>query len=588
MLLNILLFVVSLLGYYLAYRFFCDADEVFFPVVYISVMTVVTYLFGLLGFLKIGVLVAESTGLALLLLLLYKKRRKLSLKSVLAGFINPTSFLMLIGIVWAYVITRNVGLSHSDDYNHWYRICKAMSADNLYPWAADITFITYPPGTATWIYFFTRTFGFSVPNCFWAQTILNLSGCCTLFHAVSKVGGFKEKTVKMVMIAVASAFLCSLNLSTYTLVVDACLGIIAMAAAIYMLNADFTRRRSVVTVVVLLTFLNLIKISGVLFEIFVLFLYLLLRGRRSKITAKGILTGFVITVIPTVFAILYRIRNSHIYTNIDSSEQAISSERFLNILASRSNEEILLYTKTFIKALDPFRTLPQITVVYYCLLAVIILAFFKKDARNTLKKTFLYLVCTGVVYFAMLYLTYLLSMELWETLSLNSFYRYAGTLSIYFAGLTIYSFILRFNASGSRFYLKALAFSLLLVVIGQAFFGYGFLFGERQELYPELGFVTDTPWKALEACSEEVFEYNDESYYVIWDEQNLPGLLDRKITYVITSTYFRSCNVECEICDDIENAAGLGESVQELYDHVVIVGKTSRNDEKKLLYSIML
>lgn len=573
-----ILFAVSLIGYYWAYRFFFDADEAFFPVVYISAMTVVTYLFGLLGFLQAGVLATEVIGAVLLLLTLVMKRKKLTLKNVLDGFINPTSIVMLIGIVWAYVITRNVGLSHSDDYSHWYRICRAMSAENTYPSTPDIIFVTYPPGTATWIYFFTRTVGFSVPNCFWAQSILNLSGCCTLLHAVSKVSGFKEKAVKTAMIAVASAFLCSLNLSTYTLVVDACLGIIAVAAAIYMLNADLTRKRSVVMVILLLTFLNLIKISGVLFEIFVLFLCLLLRGKRSRITAKGFLTGFAVSVVPAVIGLLYRIRNSQVYTNIESSEQAISSDRYFSILASKSNEDILLYTKTFIKALDPFNALPQITVLYCCLLAVLLLALVKKDTRSTLGRIALNLVCSGVVYLAMLYLTYLLSMNLWETLSLNSFYRYAGTLSIYFAGLVIYYFILKINITESRFYLKALTFSFLLVVIGQVFFGYEFLFGKQQELYPELGFVTDTPWKALEACSEEVMVYNDESYYIIWDEQNLPGLLDRKIPNTISVTYFRSLNVESEICDDMGNAAGLAESAQELYDHVVIVGKTSRND----------
>lgn len=573
-----ILFAVSLIGYYWAYRFFCDADEAFFPVIYISAMTVVTYLSGLLGFLQAGVLAAEVTGVILLLLTLIMKREKLTLKNVLDGFINPTSIMMLIGIVWAYVITRNVGLSHSDDYNHWYRICRAMSVENSYPSTPDIRFTTYPPGTATWIYFFTRTDGFSVPNCFWAQSILNLSGCCALFHAVSKASAFKEKAVKMVMIAVTSAFLCSLNLSTYTLVVDTCLGIIAVAAAIYMLNADFTRKRSVVTVIVLLTFLNLIKISGVLFEIFVLFLYLLLRGRRSRITVKGALTGFAVSVVPAVIAILYRIRNSQVYTNIGSSEQAISLERFISIFASKSNEDISLYTMTFIKALDPINALPQIAVLYYCLFAVLVLALFKKDARNTLKKIALYMVCSGVVYLAMLYLTYLLSMKLWEALRLNSFYRYAGTLSIYFAGLILYYFVLIINSSGSHFGLKALTFSSLLVVVGQVMFGYGFLFDGKQELYPEIGYVTDTPWKALESCAEEGMVYNEESYYVVWDAQNLPGLIESVNAKGLAATYFRSRNVDVEICDEIESAEDLAQSAQELYDHVVIVGKTSRND----------
>jgi len=576
--LSIVLFPLSLLGYYSVYRFWFDTEEEFFPIIYISAIAVVTYLFGLIGFLRAGALAAEVTGLILLTYILLNKKGKLTLQKLLRSFINPTSLVMLIGIVWAYVITRNVGLSNPDDYSHWYRICRAMWVDNTYPMTPDIEFATYPPGTATWVYYFTCIFGFSIPNCFWAQSILNLSGCCTLFHVLSKVSNNKEKVIKTVLISVASVFLCSLDLSTYTLEVDASVGLVTLAAAIYMLNADFSRRNVVATAVILLSFLDTIKVSGLVFELLLLLLLWFFKVRKLRCTVKGVLTGFIISVVPVVVTLLYRIRNSHYYPDIASSTHAISLARYMNVFASRTNEDIRLYSKNFIMTLNPMNALPQTIVLYVCLLAFIILAIIKADSRKLFLKIVLYITCSWLIYWAVLYLTYLFSMSLWEALRLNCLYRYVGSLAIYLSGLTLYYIIRSINGYGKYFYPKALALVTLLVVLGQVLFGYGYLFEGKQELYPELDYVTDTPWKALKSCAEEGMVYSDDSYYVIWDEQNLPGRLERLIPDRLSTTYFRSENVEVVICDGVEDAERLEALAQGLYDHIVIVGKTSRND----------
>ena len=56
---------------------------------------------------------------------------------------------MAIGIIWIFVITADLGVSHPDDFSHWFKICRIMHFESAYPSTPDLNFSTYPPATAT-------------------------------------------------------------------------------------------------------------------------------------------------------------------------------------------------------------------------------------------------------------------------------------------------------------------------------------------------------------------------------------------------------------------------------------------------------
>ena len=209
-------FILSLAGCFLGYGVFVRRGSAFFPLTYISAVVITLYVFGLAGILKAGLYAVLAAGIVLIPFAICKnKNRALQvLKDVLT---DPSLYFMIAGTVWIYIITKGVSVSHADDFSHWYRICKMMHFENAYPTKPDMSFTTYAPGTATWIWFITSITGFSPDKCFFAHSLINLSALNAFFSLCRTKNGNKvkvsDKAAVFIFTAIMSVSLCSMDVN---------------------------------------------------------------------------------------------------------------------------------------------------------------------------------------------------------------------------------------------------------------------------------------------------------------------------------------------------------------------------------------
>jgi len=164
--------LLSMLGFAMLYQR-RHLPLCFFPITAASGMTLVVYLAGLAGFLKLGSYAVVLLGLLLLI-------RYFDMKKIAAFFSDWSIWFVIVSVVWLYVITRGTMLADYDEGTHWYRICKSMHYEGAFPSTPDIFFFTYMPGCQTWIYLLTRFIGFSIPNLCFAHNTLNILYCNTI------------------------------------------------------------------------------------------------------------------------------------------------------------------------------------------------------------------------------------------------------------------------------------------------------------------------------------------------------------------------------------------------------------------------
>ena len=350
--------------------------------------------------------------------------------------LDPAVIFLIIGTVWIRFITVSRGLSNPDDFSHWFRMCKVMFYDNSYPVTPEIGFSTYPPGTATWIYIVTKSFGFSIANSFTAQAVINMASVSTLFVVVSECKDRLKKVLISVGAAVTFVLLTSVAVSTLSLAVDGTLGMVALASLVFIYETEFKEKKDNMFLMLILFFLVIVKFSGLFFAVAALSLFLLLK--------KGSRLSFVLcAAVPLALSILYRIRNSFIYTDINTSRQASSVERFTALLHDKSPDLIWSVLKNvFVQSVSFMSGYPQITLVWAAFLGFVLLIILekKKEAKFWLK----YLFIIYWIYVLFMFLMYVFSMSVEEAEGLGSFYRYMGTIAILIGGIFCYYLLKKF------------------------------------------------------------------------------------------------------------------------------------------------
>ena len=569
-----ILTVLSFAGFYLSYRIFIKDNPALFPILFIAGASVFSYVFGLVGLLKAGYFIVIAAGIMLIPLAIFK-HIKAGNKNIFKLFMEPSLLFLLTGFIWAFVITRNVGLSHPDDFSHWYKICKVLHGDNAFPTNIDIRFTTYTPGTATWIYFFTNAAGFSVPNCLWAQSLINLACCCSFFSLIPPKKPVLTKALMFAGISACSVLLCSIDVSTYSLLVDCTLPLIALASVFYLYDHGFKLDRiSIPLLVIILAFMELTKFSGLIFELFILILYLF------KAQKKNLLPALAVFVLPVVITLLYRVRNSFIYANINVSNQAVSLERYSQLFSQKSSESVTnTIVNVFSMALNPAGAYAQVTIVWIIFAVLIILMLLKK-----LKKTggngitdysgiFKYSFLVYLIYVFFLTLTYLFSMNAYEAEILSCCYRYMGSIAVFITGFFSYHIMRNLTLYEDKLMpAKMAGYIVMTIIFGHMMFGYNYIYEGRQQYSPFENFTDSTPWNKISEYADEKMEFTDARYLVIWDESYLAdsNYLPFQIDYVAGS-YLRSVKITTIMMSEMDDNKDLINEYND--DQIIIVGE---------------
>lgn len=548
----------------------------FFPVMFVSGISTVLYLFGLAGQLKIA-----SYGLVLLgvlWLLLYAK------KEALRGFVlDPSILFVCIGIVWLFVITRGTMLSHWDDGSHWYRVCKSVYYENAYPTTPDILYYDYVPGCQTWVYFILRYTGFSIPNCLFAQSIINVACTAVLFAGIDGIAEFRSKVYATGIIIVASVVICCIVPSTYTLMVDLQVGLAAMAALVFVIQYG-ERAESLVPGMMLSSFLVLIKNTGLLFAAVVLCWEIRryrVKGKRRYIyiAAWGI--------VPLLLFVCYILRSAWYYADGVSSPQSLSVSRFLAMIGEKTPEVIARMTYNFIYQVFIGDTGIPLTAcvsfgILFLLRYILCKEGYEQEALSAKTEILGILRMLGM-YLIILYATYLFAMSAGEAYVLSSFYRYYGTGVVVVTGVAVclgikYTGIVTMTKNETT--KKCLWGMLFFAVLSMRGCGSPkYILGQEHYVIPEN--YHPSLWQAMEYYVPEGKRYTEDSYILLWDKEDFGGdfLNENRIGFA-AGAWLRSTDILVISRNEIENGLDINVLLSlPTYDYLICMSDMSCESE---------
>ncbi|MBO6113244.1 MAG: hypothetical protein J6P45_09390 [Lachnospiraceae bacterium] len=308
--LRIGILLISVWGYFVFYRIKLKLSPYFFPISFISFASIIVYLGGLCNRLKdggyaviiIGLLAGAFGGL-----LLIKSRKTIAVKSIIR---EPALWFLIISVIWAYVITGTMTISHADDFGHWYRLCKIMNYDGGFIDAPDLEYRTYVPGTAVWIFFVTRFIGFSIHKCFFSQSLIYIACGTACFCIFEKQCVDREKLLGCMSIAIGFVISLTLDVGVYELLVDAVVATVAFTELL--LVARGKGRGVYLQFLLIMSFAALIKTSSILFCFFTVIVWAIKEGRKlneeGESKAGYVWFKAIVTfAVPIIFSSLYKL-----------------------------------------------------------------------------------------------------------------------------------------------------------------------------------------------------------------------------------------------------------------------------------------
>ena len=556
---GVILFILSITGCFLGYTVFVKRPAAFFPLIYISYSVTVLYLFGLTGHLKTGYYALIFTGIFFLPVVIRNFKEEL-MSGLKEAFSELSWLYMAIGIIWIFVITADLGVSHPDDFSHWFKICRIMHFESAYPSTPDLNFSTYPPATATWIWYVTSLIGFSPAKCFFANSIINLAALNALFAAGKKREGILFRIVTFVFVSVMSVVLCSMSLGTYCLLTDIPLGLVPLAMVFWIENTkEDEEMKDIVILILMMTFESLIKIPGLMFMGFAYVCWLKSRKRVTLTESKlKSLLKLIPAIIPLVLFYAYIFRANHVYGKIELSGQGFSLTRYLGMFLNKTGDQVTAIIGRFFY--EVFVLTGDVSMQIRAVWAGIILSVIGcvvlwkiedkhfKEVRKVLIRTVIFVA----VYMAFMLLTYVFSMNAAEANStmLNCFYRYTGTVAIFVWGILGYTFFNVFSERKGK--AGNIGITLLIssvIITGLSMFHLGYITGFDR--YINVENFTTAGWDLCTKYAEERTKYNEDSYFVIYDENDIKDTYPAKVR-LIGTVYFRSNNVYTYTLSELE------------------------------------
>lgn len=524
----------------------------FFPIAFVSGVSLALYGFGFFGALKAGCYAILLCGVLLLL----ANHKHFHLRELREFLTDPVILFCVASGIWLFAITRGAALSHWDDGSHWYRICKAMYVEGTFPTTPDILYYNYVPGCQLWVYFVLQFVDFSMQGCMFAQGLINIACAAALFAGLH--GAKWEKGFLIAIAAAGAVGLCSMDIGTYALLVDLQLGLTAMALLILLLDQG-ERTDALVLAGMLCSFLLLIKNSAVFFALLI-FLWALVRYRWKGKKLLGHAAGLL--GVPLALRCAYAVRAAVVYASGAPSPQSISLARFSEMLALKDPESLAVFTKRFLFKLFIGDTGLSMAV-YVCigLLALLLICLRlekRAEAAGRVRLNLLFGLGMLAAYAVMLYGTYLLSMSVGEMTSVNSFYRYFGSMVIVFAGMTVYtamtSGVLLGKEATTR--LCVLGMILFAVLAMPGAYSKRFIWGHGRVDPPDN--YSRTLWRTMSYSLPENRRYSGLHYVVFWNPEDFgDGIVyNEQVEYAI-GAWLRAARVDAVPVHELER--GLSE-----------------------------
>ena len=217
----------------------------------------IVFFAGLVGLLFSAVIVlcVVGTGLFIYYCIQKSKRKLLWFDPVWLG-------LFLLLSAFAIYHLRGQKLTHYDNFSHWANIVQVMLENGRFPISTDsiISFTSYPPGSASFLYLIGTIFGNSEDILLIGQAILLIAAILALYRKTNL-----PKVVLPVLLVSFGVFSFFFNTTIYDLLVDSLLPLYGAFAIILLYESIDGPRRILMFVIPVLCFTFLIKNSGLYF-----------------------------------------------------------------------------------------------------------------------------------------------------------------------------------------------------------------------------------------------------------------------------------------------------------------------------------
>ena len=332
------LFALSLAGWCLwaARRFALPVEQT--PLVTISAIGCAMCGAGLLNILTPVRWALTLGGLAALVWVLVRQRAALTPWLSLRGAAFP------VLSAWLLVLTRGGLVPGQDNFAHWAIMAKTVITQAQLPNTANtaVEFVGYPPATACWIDYVCGTVGLSDGMMMFSQGLLVLAGAWALWGLCPKKcpGGWLAAAGAMLVLAGGNVPLADLR-------VDTLLAALGAGALAVVLALRYTPEKAALAALPCLSFLALVKNSGLFFIACVLAVLWYWLARGSAPRAAKLKAGLACTAVPFAAYWLWLRHVALVYPAGASSKHAVSLGSYETILGDKTAEELARFNGLF-------------------------------------------------------------------------------------------------------------------------------------------------------------------------------------------------------------------------------------------------
>lgn len=392
------------------------------PLAVLSVWMVVLLTAGMLGHLRLGVLLVLGAGLLALGLELLKDAR-----AVGATLRDPAILALGATALLLTVVLHGRVFTHYDNFSHWALVVKVMLAGDALPSADDavVTFTTYPLGASGIAYLANTVVGPAEWVAMTAHGLLLASCALPLVSAAGRRWG-----VGCLLYAVATAALLTSISRPSSLLVDSLVaGMGAQLLLLVLLHRNELVRQPW-ALGVLGAALVTVKSSGVFFVLIAtgLAVLLLWRSRAQVRSTRHRLAWAASLALPWLMWWAWSSHVTRSFPEAGSSKHGVSVDRFSEIVGDKTWADV----SSIIGGLaSSTLTHERLWVLLLLTLAMGVVTVRSRSLTSgSHRRIITVAVVTSGLWLLSLALMYLFSMPLGEALSLAGLHRYQGTLHL--------------------------------------------------------------------------------------------------------------------------------------------------------------
>lgn len=534
--LGIIIFWMSIFGYLLYFKKKTKLPyELLLPIIF-SLIGILMFLSGILNIMVIATILICLTGIVLFIQKIIKK--EFELKKLL----NINFLIFLIVFIYISIVCSRMQILHYDNFSHWGLIVKSMFLENKLPNFENplITFKTYQPGSACFIYYFGFISGKSEASMIIAQNYMLIGYLFSLFAFTNKKTKSKKNYILKALLIAFYIFILFGNVPFNELLVDTLIATISISTFAIMYHFKNNLKKAFIYNLPTLIFLFLVKNTGIVLVGFSC-LGLIYLGYKNKQLKKGFIYALLTGIVVIAFFYIWSRHVSYVfgYSGL-SSKHSLTPDNIISELKNKGLDNIIEFCKIYIKHfIDIVNNIPNKYMIGINIGIISMIVFFKKHRKHFTTC----LIISNVIYFmyyAILGIMYLLSMPWKEAIILASFDRYMLTIIFIIIGIVLLFFI--------NIVIKEKLISKKSVIISSGliisilFITFKYYVNDYKLFIGDLNYEDSIAYKFDEILGTRYYKADDDTFFYVYVSDLTNN--DYGYTYYLTNYKLNTINFE--------------------------------------------